>query len=94
MDLAIAMALVSSFLNLPVGDRLLAFGEVGLSGEVRGVNAAEQRVSEAAKLGYEICVLPRVCAQRAGQIKGIKLIAVDSVRDAIEVIKKHGGKEK
>ena len=88
VDLAIAMAIVSSFLNLPVNDKLLAFGEVGLSGEVRGVNMVEQRVNEAAKLGYEICVLPKSNAARVGKVKGLKIIAVESVRDAIALIKK------
>ena len=88
LDLAIAMAVVSSFMNVPVNDRLLAFGEVGLSGEVRGVSQPEQRIREAAKLGYTECVLPKVCAQRVGEIKGIKLYPVESVRDAIALIKK------
>ena len=88
VDLAIAMAIVSSFLNVPVNDKLLAFGEVGLSGEVRGVNMVEQRVNEAAKLGYEICVLPKSNAARVGKVKGLKIVAVESVRDAIALIKK------
>ena len=88
VDLAIAMAVVSSFLNVPVNDKLLAFGEVGLSGEVRGVNMVEQRVNEAAKLGYEICVLPKSNAERVGKVKGLKIVAVESVRDAIALIKK------
>ena len=88
LDLAIAMAVVSSYLNVPVGDRILAFGEVGLSGEVRAVSQAEQRVAEAAKLGYELCVLPKACAERIGKAKNIRLIAVESVRDAIDLIKK------
>lgn len=87
LDLAIAMAVVSSFMNVAVDDRLLAFGEVGLSGEVRGVSQPEQRIREAAKLGYKACVLPKVCAQRVGDIKGIKLYPVESVRDAIALIK-------
>lgn len=88
LDLAIAMAVVSSFMNVAVNSRLLAFGEVGLSGEVRGVSQPEQRIREAAKLGYTECVLPRISAQRAGEIKGIRLYPVDSVRDAIALIKK------
>jgi len=88
LDLAIAMAVVSSFMNIAVNDRLLAFGEVGLSGEVRGVSQSEQRIREAAKLGYKECVLPRVSAARIGEIKGIRLYPVDSVRDAIALIKK------
>ena len=61
---------------------------MGLSGEVRGVSQSEQRIREAAKLGYKECVLPRVSAARIGEIKGIRLYPVDSVRDAIALIKK------
>ena len=68
IDLGIVMALLSSFRNKPLPPKLVAFGEVGLSGEVRSVSMAAQRVAEARKLGFEVCVLPAVC--------------VDSVRDA------------
>ena len=87
VDLAIAMAVISSFLNKPVSDRLLAIGEVGLSGEVRGVSQIEARVAEAAKLGYESCIIPKVNAARLKDIRGIKIIAAETVRDAIEMIK-------
>ncbi len=87
VDLAIAMAVTSSFLNKPVSDGTLAIGEVGLSGEVRGVNQIEARVAEAAKLGYERCIIPKVNAARLKSIHGIKLIEAESVRDAIEIIK-------
>ncbi|MCR4584704.1 MAG: DNA repair protein RadA [Lachnospiraceae bacterium] len=87
VDLAIAMAVISSFINRPVSDRLLAIGEIGLSGEVRGVSQIEARVSEAAKLGYESCIIPKVNAARLKGIKGMKLIEAETVRDAIELIK-------
>ncbi len=88
VDLAIAMAVISSFLNKPVNDRLLAIGEIGLSGEVRGVSQIEARVAEAAKLGYESCIVPKVNAPRLREIKGIKIIEAETVRDAIDLIKK------
>ncbi|MCR5118157.1 MAG: DNA repair protein RadA [Lachnospiraceae bacterium] len=87
VDLAIAMAVISSFLNKPVNDRLLAIGEIGLSGEVRGVSQIELRVAEAAKLGYESCIIPKVNAARLKDVKGIKIIAAETVRDAIDLIK-------
>ena len=87
VDLAIAMAVISSFINKPVSDRLLAIGEIGLSGEVRGVSQIEARVAEAAKLGYESCIIPKVNAARLKAVKGIKIIPAETVRDAIELIK-------
>ncbi|MCR4936856.1 MAG: DNA repair protein RadA [Lachnospiraceae bacterium] len=90
VDLAIALSIVSSFMNIPAGDRIMAVGEVGLSGEVRSVNRIEQRVAEAANMGYEECMLPGVCMQRLKDIKAgnIKLIPVDSVKDAVDYLKK------
>jgi DNA repair protein RadA/Sms len=61
---------------------------VGLSGEVRGVSMAEQRVAEAAKLGFSTCILPRVSLQSAVNIDGIKLIGVSSVKDALDYIQR------
>lgn len=92
VDLAIAMAVVSSFLNAPAGDKLIAIGEIGLSGEVRSVSRIEQRVSEAANMGYEICVIPAVCMSRFKNKKsfnGLKLVPVESVKDAMELIKRN-----
>lgn len=86
IDLGIAMATVSSFKNRVIDDKIIAFGEIGLSGEVRGVTMAQHRVSEAAKLGFTTCILPEACR---GQIKaedGIRLIGVRTVRDAIDLI--------
>lgn len=87
VDLGIAMAVASSFMNKPIDNKMLAIGEVGLGGEVRAVNMIEQRVSEAIKLGFETIVVPKVCSERLGNIKGCKLVAVESVRDAIELIR-------
>ena len=86
IDLGVAMAAASSFKNRAIDDRTIAFGEIGLSGEVRGVSQASQRVAEAAKLGFTTCVLPAV---NAGQIKvreGVRVIGVRTVRDAIDLI--------
>lgn len=86
IDLGIAMAVVSSFRNRVIDDRLIAFGEVGLSGEVRGVSMAQQRLAEAAKLGFTTCVMPRVDSERIRPAEGIKVIGVQNVRDAIDLI--------
>ena len=86
IDLGIAMAIVSSFKNRVIDDKIIAFGEIGLSGEVRGVSMAQQRVSEAAKLGFTTCILPEACKSQIKVMEGIKLIGVKTVRDAIDLI--------
>ena len=86
IDLGIVMALVSSYKGRTIDDRMLVFGEVGLSGEVRAVSQWEQRVQEAAKLGFTSCVVPAVCAAGCREIKGMRIISVQSVRDAMELI--------
>ena len=86
IDLGIAMAIVSSFKNRVIDDKMLAFGEIGLSGEVRGVSMAQQRVSEAAKLGFATCILPEACMKQIKPAQGMKLIGVKTVRDAIDLI--------
>ena len=86
IDLGIVLAIMSSKLDLIIDDRTICFGEVGLSGEVRGVSMAEQRVAEAAKLGFETCILPKVCLDAAGKIKGIRLVGVQNVQEALQAI--------
>ena len=85
-DLGIVMAIVSSFRNRPVDEKTIVFGEVGLSGEVRAVNMPEQRVAEAKKLGFETCILPEVSLKMVKGIKGIKLVGVKNIGDAVREI--------
>ncbi|MDE6185977.1 MAG: DNA repair protein RadA, partial [Lachnospiraceae bacterium] len=82
IDLGIAMALVSSFKNKTIDNKLIAIGEVGLSGEVRGVSMIQARLQEAAKLGFTTCVIPDVCMESVKDMTGIKVIGVKSVREA------------
>ena len=86
IDLGIIMAIVSSYKNRPIDDKTLCFGEVGLSGEVRAVNMAEQRVLEAKKLGYEAVILPKVCLDGIKEIKEIKLIGVAGIGEVVDLI--------
>ena len=86
LDLGIVMAIVSSYKNRAVDDKTVVFGEVGLSGEVRAVNMMEQRIQEAKKLGFTHCVVPRSGMEGLSEIDGIKITAVASVRDAIDLI--------
>jgi DNA repair protein RadA/Sms len=82
-DLAIALALVSSFREVPVSPLLVAFGEVGLAGEVRAVDRARQRVQEAAKFGFQQCLLPRTCAGDLGQMD-VKVWPVAKITESID----------
>lgn len=84
IDLGIVTAVLSSFKNRVLSPKIVAFGEVGLSGEVRGVSMAKQRVAEARKLGFDTCVLPSVCAEECRKENGIKIIGVRTVQDVIE----------
>ncbi|CUX17976.1 DNA repair protein RadA [Clostridium sp. C105KSO13] len=86
IDMGIVMALVSSYKNRPIDEKMIVFGEVGLSGEVRAVNMPEQRVTEAKKLGFETCVIPMVSRDMVKQIKGIKIVGVKTINDAINLI--------
>ncbi len=86
IDLGIVMAIVSSYKNRPIDERMIVFGEVGLSGEVRAVNMPEQRVAEAKKLGFETCVVPEVSLDMVKGIKGIKIIGVKTINDAMNLI--------
>ncbi len=88
IDLGIVLALVSSYRDWIIPDSILVFGEVGLSGEVRAVSMAEQRVLEARKLGFEKVILPKACQKAImNQIEGISLVYVETVREAIQVIR-------
>lgn len=86
VDLGIVMAIVSSYKNRPLDESTLVFGEVGLSGEVRAVNMPEQRVTEAKKLGFQTCILPAVSLDSVKTIKGIRIIGVKNINEAIQLI--------
>lgn len=85
IDLGIVMAIVSSFKNRAIDEKTICFGEVGLSGEVRAVNMAEQRVMEAKKLGFETVIMPKVCMEGM-KIDGIKLVGISGIGEAIDII--------
>lgn len=82
-DLGIVLAVASSFKNTVADPRLIAFGEVGLSGEVRAVSQAGQRAAEAERLGFTACVVPEVCAADCRKSSGIRIIGVKTVQEAI-----------
>ena len=86
IDLGVVLAIVSSSRDQAIDEKVLAFGEVGLSGEVRAVSQAAQRVQEAKKLGFTTVILPEVCREQIGDVKGVRLIGVRSVGDAVRAI--------
>ena len=86
IDLAISIALVSSFLNKPLDPGVVVFGAIGLAGEVRGVSQIDMRINEAQKLGFNKCVVPKINLDRvASTNNSISLVGVDSIEKAIEV---------
>lgn len=85
IDLAIVTALISSYSNKPISERTIIFGEVGLTGEVRAVNMAEQRIAEAAKLGFSTCVVPKVNLKGIKVSRDIAVIGIESVRDVMKL---------
>lgn len=88
LDLGIVLAVASSYSDRPIDDKTMIFGEVGLSGEVRAVRMAEQRVNEAIKMGFKRCVLPK-SNLKGLNIKGdIELIGVSSVSEAMSIIRR------
>lgn len=88
LDLAIVLAMVSSFRNQSISPEVCAFGEVGLSGEVRTVSLAGQRVSEAVRLGFKTIIVPASTLREAQKAagKGIEIIGVSNVREACDRI--------
>ena len=82
-DLAVLLAIVSSLRNRPLPEKLVVFGEIGLAGEVRPVQRGQERLKEAAKLGFTRAVVPK--ANRAKQaIAGMEVVAVDRVDQAVD----------
>lgn len=83
-DLAVALALVSSLLDVPIMANFCAFGEIGLAGEVRAVDGARSRVSEASKFGFGTCILPTGCAADC-EAQSVELFTASEVGGAIEM---------
>ncbi len=84
-DVAVALAIASSFRDRPVPPDLTAVGEVGLAGELRTVGQVERRLAEAANLGFKRCLLPAALARRPLQTGGAELVGASSLAEALEV---------
>lgn len=86
IDLAVAICLVSSFKDKPTRPYDVIFGEVGLTGEVRGVSRVEQRIKEAQKLGFERVIMPEKSMKGFEKPQGIQIRGVNTVADAIKLV--------
>ncbi len=86
VDLAVAIAIVSSFKGIPADKDMIAFGEVGLSGEIRAVSMCERRINEAKKLGFTRAVVPKANHRSLGDIKGIEITEASSLEDVMSQI--------
>lgn len=85
LDLALVAVILSSYRNRALPDGMIVFGEVGLTGEVRAVNMAEQRVTEAVKMGFQTCILPAV-NKKAISIEGMRLVGIQNIRELLDYI--------
>ncbi len=87
-DLAVAMALVSGYRDIPLEENLIAFGEIGLSGEIRSVSRVQSRINEAARLGFTKCILPVSSVKQVSSCpETLELIGVRSLKEAISIIR-------
>ena len=85
-DLAVVLAIASSFKDLPLGADLAAVGEVGLSGEVRSVSHLNQRLSEISRLGFKRCVIPAHVRDDVQAFPGLETIPVKNIREAMRAV--------
>ena len=83
-DLPVVLAIASSYRDASVPDDLVAIGEIGLTGEIRSVSHMNQRLSEAARLGFKTCIIPRSGSEKVEIPVGLKVYRVRNIREAIE----------
>ena len=88
MDLAIVIALISSYLDIEVDEHTMAFGEVGISGEVRSVSQCAKRLQEASKLGFSTCIAPQVALEGLDIPKEMHCVGVKNLSEVLQYLKK------
>ena len=94
LDLGILLAVVSSYHDFVIGEKVMAFGEVGLAGEIRAVSAADIRLQEAKRLGFETVIFPAANMKSLKNTTGIRIIPVGNIKEAIAAISVKKGAEK
>ncbi len=87
-DLAVLLAVVSSLRDKPLPPKLFAFGEVGLAGEIRPAPRGQERLREAAKLGFKRALIPKANAPRQG-VDGIEIVAIERIDQALAVLREN-----
>ena len=85
-DLAVSLAVVSSLTDKPIPSKVAAFGEIGLAGEVRPATRGQERLKEAAKLGFEKVIVPKANAPK-GKIAGVEVLAVERIDQAVKLLR-------
>jgi DNA repair protein RadA/Sms len=85
VDLAVAFCIYSSTKGIAITGRTLVCGEIGLTGEIRGIKSARKIANEAAKLGFERIILPKKNAAQLGDVSGLKVIGVSNISEALEI---------
>jgi DNA repair protein RadA/Sms len=85
-DLAVILAIASNYKNFTIAHDTIVFGEVGLTGEVRAISYIDKRIEEAKKLGFKKCLVPVSNLKSVRNIKGIEIIGINTVKEAIEKI--------
>jgi DNA repair protein RadA/Sms len=86
VDLGIAAAVASSFLDKPIADDTLVLGEIGLAGEIRGIAQVETRLSEARKMGFQRCLIPSANRKRVADTQDIDVIGIENLAQAMETL--------
>jgi DNA repair protein RadA/Sms len=85
-DLAVSLAVVSSFSDKPISSKLAVFGEIGLAGEVRPATRGQERLREAAKLGFEKAIVPKANLPKT-KIAGLETLAVERIDHAVKLLR-------
>jgi DNA repair protein RadA/Sms len=83
-DLPVLLAVLSSLRDRPLPEKTIAFGEVGLSGEIRPVPNGEERLKEAAHHGFQRAIVPKANAPKKGKVGDMEVIGVERLAQAID----------
>lgn len=86
-DLAVAISLVSALRDVPFDDETVAFGEIGLSGEIRSVSRIDARINEAQRLGFKRCIVPKSCLKTIDKNLSIEIVGVRTLDEAIALVR-------
>ncbi|MCM1523212.1 MAG: DNA repair protein RadA [Ruminococcus sp.] len=88
-DLPAALALYSSLMDMPINEKIAAFGEIGLGGEIRSISNIPQRLAEAQRLGFEKCIIPKISLRQIDPKRyNIGIVAVSNIRQAFDYLKR------